>query len=203
LILKLLAGNILKIEFLFRNNHLHDDTMNIFETDRLRVREFTPDDAAFILALVNSPGWIKFIGDRNIKTIDQAKTYLKNGPIKSYHDNGFGLWLVETKDTITPLGMCGILKRETLDHPDLGFAFLPEYIGKGYGFEAATATVAFANEKLKLPTLAAITVPFNQKSIRLLEKVGMKFSKRMCLANNPEELLLYQLSYKLSAFGDT
>ncbi len=170
-------------------------TKYILETERLRLRELTLTDAPFIVELVNSPGWLKYIGDRNIKTIDQAKTYLTNGPIKSYHDNGFGLWLVETKDTNTPLGMCGILKRETLDHPDLGFAFLAEFIGKGYGFEAATATLEFAKEKLTLPTLNAITVPYNQNSIKLLEKVGMKFSKRISFANNPEELLLYQLSF--------
>ncbi len=171
-------------------------TKYILETERLRLRELALSDAPFIVELVNSPGWLKFIGDRNIKTIDQTKTYLENGPIKSYHDNGFGLWLAETKDTNTPIGMCGILKRETLDHPDLGFAFLPEFIGKGYGFEAASATVAFANEKLKLPMLSAITVPYNQKSIRLLEKVGMKFSKRICFPNNAEELLLYQMSFQ-------
>ncbi len=102
---------------------------------------------------------------------------------------------METKKINTPIGMCGILKRETLDHPDLGFAFLPEYIGKGYGFEAATATMAVAKERLKLPTLCAITVPYNENSIKLLEKVGMKFNKRICFPNNPEELLLYQVSF--------
>ena len=168
---------------------------HILQTERLRLRELTLSDAPFIVELVNSPGWLKFIGDRNIKTIDQAKTYLENGPIKSYHDNGFGLWLAETKATNTPIGMCGILKRETLDHPDLGFAFLPEYIGKGYGFEAATATLAFAKDTLNLQTLCAITVPYNQKSIRLLEKVGMKFSKRICFPNNIEELLMYRVRF--------
>lgn len=167
----------------------------ILETERLRLRELALSDAPFIVELVNSPGWLKYIGDRNIKTIDQAKTYLENGPIKSYYDNGFGLWLAETKDTNTPIGMCGILKRETLDHPDLGFAFLPEFIGKGYGFEAATATVVFAKNTLNLQVLSAITAPYNQKSIRLLEKVGMKFSKRICFPNNLDELLLYQMSF--------
>lgn len=170
-------------------------TKYILETERLRLRELTLTDAPFIVELVNSPGWLKYIGDRNIKTIDQAKTYLENGPIKSYHDNGFGLWLVETKGTNTPLGMCGILKRETLEYPDLGFALLPEYIGKGYGFEAATATLEFAKYTLTLPTLCAITVPYNQNSIKVLEKVGMKFNKRIFFPNNPEELLLYQISF--------
>jgi RimJ/RimL family protein N-acetyltransferase len=177
--------------------------MNILETERLRLREFTPEDASFIIELVNSPGWLKYIGDRNIKTTDQARAYLENGPIKSYHDNGFGLWMAENKVINTPIGMCGILKRETLEHPDLGFAFLPEYMGKGYAFEAATATLTFAKEKLNVQTLCAITVPDNQNSIRLLEKVGMKFNRRICFPNNAEELLLYKLDLKLRAFTDT
>lgn len=177
--------------------------MNILETERLRLREFTPEDASFIIELVNSPGWLKYIGDRNIKTTDQARTYLENGPIKSYHDNRFGLWMVENKVINTPIGMCGILKRETLEHLDLGFAFLPEYMGKGYAFEAATATLTFAKEKLNVQTLCAITVPDNQNSIKLLQKVGMRFNKRICFPNNPEELLLYKLDLKLPAFADT
>jgi RimJ/RimL family protein N-acetyltransferase len=169
--------------------------MNILETERLRLREFTPEDASFIIELVNSPGWLKYIGDRNIKTTDQARAYLENGPIKSYHDNGFGLWMVENKVINTPMGMCGILKRETLEHPDLGFAFLHEYMGKGYAFEAATATLTFAKEKLNLQTLCAITVPDNQNSIKLLQKVGMRFNNRICFPNNPEELLMYRVRF--------
>jgi RimJ/RimL family protein N-acetyltransferase len=169
--------------------------MNILETERLRLREFTPEDASFIIELVNSPGWLKYIGDRNIKTTDQARAYLENGPIKSYHDNGFGLWMVENKVINTPIGMCGILKRETLEHLDLGFAFLPEYMGKGYAFEAATATLTFAKEKLNVQTLCAITVPDNQNSIKLLQKVGMRFNNRICFPNNPEELLMYRVRF--------
>ena len=169
----------------------------ILETERLQLRELTLLDNAFILALVNSPSWLKFIGDRNIKTGEQAKTYLENGPLKSYSDNGFGLWLVETKPNKIPIGMCGILKRETLQAPDLGFAFLPEFIGKGFGMEAAAATVGFAKEKLKLQSLCAITVPYNQASIKVLEKVGLKFNKRISLPNNPEELLLYQVTVQV------
>jgi RimJ/RimL family protein N-acetyltransferase len=169
--------------------------MNILETERLRLREFTPEDASFIIELVNSPGWLKYIGDRNIKTTDQARAYLENGPIKSYHDNGFGLWMVENKVINTPIGMCGILKRETLEHLGLGFAFLPEYMGKGYAFEAATATLTFAKEKLNVQTLCAITVPDNQNSIKLLQKVGMRFNNRICFPNNPEELLMYRVRF--------
>jgi len=167
----------------------------ILETERLRLRELTLADATFVVELVNTRGWLKFIGDRNIKTIDQAQAYLTNGPLKSYHDNGFGLWLVESKDKNISLGMCGILKRETLNNPDLGFAFLPEFIGLGYGFEAATAALTFAHSNLKLPVVSAITVSYNKASIRLLEKIGMSLQERIYLPNNPEELLLYQVNF--------
>jgi RimJ/RimL family protein N-acetyltransferase len=162
----------------------------ILETDRLTLREFIPADAPFILELVNSPGWLQFIGDRNIKTTDQAIAYLENGPIKSYAENGFGLAMVEIKDGKIPIGMCGIIKRDNLDNPDIGFAFLPGFTGKGYAFEIANATLAYAAGQLQLPTIYAITVPYNIRSISLLEKIGLKFIKKIRSPEN-EELLLY------------
>jgi len=170
-----------------------NQTMNyILETEQLKLREFTLTDTDFIVALVNSPGWLQYIGDRNIKTEEQARTYLENGPLKSYRDNGYGLWLVEKKDDKTPVGMCGIINRDTLDNPDIGFAFLPEYCGQGYAFEVASATMAYAKNELKLPTIAAITVPENQRSINLLEKIGLTYQKHFSMPNSTEELLLYR-----------
>lgn len=163
----------------------------ILETERLSLREFITADAAFILELVNSPGWLQFIGDRNIKTTGQAIAYLENGPIKSYRDNGFGLALVETKDHKISIGMCGIIKRDNLDNPDIGFAFLPGFTGKGYAFEIASATLTYASGQLKLPTIYAITVPYNIRSISLLEKIGMTFIKKINAPKDNEELLLY------------
>ena len=167
----------------------------ILETERLTLRELTLEDRTFIVELVNSPGWIKYIGDRNIKTDEQAKSYLENGPIKSYKENGFGLWLVETKDTKKSIGMCGLLKRDYLDHPDIGFAFLPGFIGMGFGFEAANATMSFASDQLKLSSISAITLPANNASIRLLEKIGMNFMKSLSPPGNHEELHLYQVTF--------
>ena len=167
----------------------------ILETERLTLREFTTDDTAFIIELVNSPGWLEFIGDRNIKTTEQAIAYLENGPIKSYRDNGYGLSLVETKDNKIPIGMCGIIKRDTLDDPDIGFAFLPEFTGKGYAFEIAAATLAHASQQLKLPVICAITVANNVNSIKLLKKIGLKFSKKINFPPSNEELLLYSISF--------
>ena len=163
----------------------------ILETERLKVRWLTVDNTKFIIELLNSPGWIKFIGDRNVKTEDQAKKYLEDGPLKSYADNGFGLCLVESKDEAIPIGMCGILKREHLDTPDIGFAFLPEFIGKGLAFEVAKATLIYAEETLKLPNILAITVPYNKLSIKLLEKIGMRFIKIFYFPNDDEQLMLF------------
>jgi RimJ/RimL family protein N-acetyltransferase len=145
------------------------------ETDRLRIRPFTTGDAEFIIALLNSPGWLEFIGDRKIKTIEQANTYLTDGPMKSYQEHGFGLSMVELKTTSLPIGMCGILKRPGLDHPDIGFAFLPEFNGQGYAFEAATATMLHATDGLRLPCVYAITDLGNHRSIKLIEKIGMTY----------------------------
>jgi RimJ/RimL family protein N-acetyltransferase len=162
----------------------------VLETERLRLRHFTLHDTKFIIELLNSPGWIEFIGDRNVKTEEQAIQYLQNGPMKSYHENGYGLSLVETKDG-QPIGMCGIIRRANLEYPDIGFAFLKEFTTKGYAFEIASATLNYATGTLKLSKILAITVPHNISSIKLLEKIGMKFVKRFTNENG-EELFLFE-----------
>ena len=166
-------------------------TKYILETERLSLREFTIHDTAFIIELLNTPGWIEFIGDRNIKTTEQAKGYLQNGPIKSYELNGFGLSLVEIKTSKTGIGMCGIIKRDNLENPDIGFAFLPEFTGKGFAFEMANATMNYAKDILKLPTIFAITIPSNERSIKLLKKIGLKFSRTFTFPDDGEELMLF------------
>ncbi|NVO10705.1 MAG: GNAT family N-acetyltransferase [Bacteroidales bacterium] len=163
----------------------------ILETERLALREFTLNDTEFIVNLLNSPGWLEFIGDRNVKNTDQAKDYLLNGAIKSYQENGFGLSLVELKHSKTPIGMCGLLKRDYLDNPDIGFAFLPDYTGKGYAFEVAKATINYAKDSLNIPCVMAITIPTNKRSINLLERVGLKFIKIITSQANDEELMLF------------
>jgi RimJ/RimL family protein N-acetyltransferase len=164
----------------------------ILETDRLTIRQLTLADAPFIVELVNTPGWLRFIGDRNIKTDEQAENYLTNGPLASYAQNGFGLYGVELKSAKTLIGMCGLIKRETLPNPDIGFAFLPEAMGKGFAFEAANAVMSLAINTLKLPTVLAITLPDNNSSRKLLEKIGLKFV-RMMLSPETEELMLYSI----------
>ena len=165
--------------------------MIILETDRLILREFDTADAAFILVLLNNPSWLQYIGDRNVKTIDDARDYLLNGPMKSYRENGFGLSLVAIKKNNTPIGMCGLIKREALEHVDIGFALLPEYVGKGYAYEIAAATMAYAKNSLGLKDIVAITSEDNEHSIRLLKKIGLGFEKMIRLAEDEESLMLF------------
>jgi RimJ/RimL family protein N-acetyltransferase len=166
--------------------------VSIIETDRLKLRYFELTDAKFIVELVNSPGWIEFIGDRNIKTEEAAISYLQNGPLKSYRESGFGLCLVETKDG-NPIWMCGLLKRDALENPDIGFSFLPEFVGKGYAHEIARATLVYAKDKLNIQTIFAITKPENNRSIKLLEKIGFAFARTIFGPVNNEELMLFSL----------
>jgi RimJ/RimL family protein N-acetyltransferase len=165
--------------------------MNIVETERLILRQFTLDDSGFIIELLNSPGWLQFIGDRNVKTHADAEKYLTNGPMKSYALNGFGLSMVQRKEDGKPIGMCGIIRRDNLEWPDIGFAFLPGYCGKGYAYEMAKATLLDANTRLGIPKICAITLKENVRSIRLLEKLGLQFVKTFRFQNTEEDLQLY------------
>jgi [ribosomal protein S5]-alanine N-acetyltransferase len=150
--------------------------MQILETERLILREFNLEDAAFILELLNTPTWLKFIGDRKVHSIDDAKNYLLNGSMKSYTENGFGFYAVvektETSDrTNQTIGMCGLIKRDTLPDIDIGFAFLPNLISKGFGYEIASATLDYALNILKINRIIAIVNPENKKSIGLIKKI--------------------------------
>jgi [ribosomal protein S5]-alanine N-acetyltransferase len=149
--------------------------MPVLQTARLVIREFMLRDAAFILELLNEPAFIEFIGDKGVRDVVAAERYLREGPLASYA-HGFGLWLVALPDG-TPLGMCGLLKRDFLDHPDLGFAFLARHRGHGYGHEAASAVLRHAHDQLNLPTLHAITAFRNPDSVKLLGKLGFSFVK--------------------------
>ena len=163
----------------------------ILETERLLSRQFTIEDTKFIIRLLNTPGWLQFIGDRNVRTEEEAKNYLLNAPIKSFKENGFGLGMVFLKSSGEPIGMCGLIKREALQGVDIGFAFLPEYSGMGYAQEIALATLLYAKEKLNLPVVLAIVMPQNTRSIHLLKKIGLQFQKMIRLAKDGEELMLF------------
>ena len=164
--------------------------MGVLATARLDLRRMTIDDAEFILQLLNDPDFIRFIGDKGVKTVDDARQYIVNGPMASYERHGFGLWLVELKPSSIPVGMCGLLKRETLDDVDIGFAFLPRYRSRGYGFESAVAVMQYGRHVLGLKRIVAITDPDNVGSIRLLQKIGLSFDRMIKLADDSREVSL-------------
>jgi len=166
--------------------------MQIAETQRLIVREATESDASFIKALLNSPNWLEFIGDRNIKTEEDAKNYINNALVNSYKTNGYGLFLVALKENNRLIGMSGFVKRDYLSHPDIGFAMLPEYEGKGYSYEAAKAVMDYGQNILKASKIYAITDEGNIKSQNLLKKIGLKQNSTIMPPNSDEELILFE-----------
>lgn len=165
--------------------------MAILETERLLLREITTDDAAFLLRLLNEPSFISNIGDRNVRTIEDAERYALNGPIASYEQHGFGLYLVVLKETGEAMGICGLVKREVFADADIGYAFLPEYWGKGYAIEATAATKGYAFGQLGQRRLLAIVNPENESSIKLLKKLGLGFSRMVRMSDDAPEICLY------------
>ncbi len=160
----------------------------MLETDRLVIRAFVANDAGFIVELVNDPAWLLYIGDKNIRSRDDAARYIEDGPRAMYRRAGFGLWLVALKDG-TPIGMCGLIRRDDLEDVDLGFAFLPQYRRSGYAFEAAQRVLEHGRSVLRLARIVAITVPANAASINLLRKLG--FAREKTIVRNDEPLDLY------------
>jgi RimJ/RimL family protein N-acetyltransferase len=165
--------------------------MTVLETERLVLRRLTLDDAEFIFRLVNEPSWLRFIGDKGVKTLDDARDYIRTGPIASYERLGFGLYLAELKGSGRPIGMCGLLKRDALEHPDIGFALLPEFWGQGYAYESAAAVMAFGKDVLGLDRILAVTNPDNYSSMRLLEKLGLRADGAVTLSDEGPELRVF------------
>jgi RimJ/RimL family protein N-acetyltransferase len=165
--------------------------MIVISTDRLTLREYSLDDAPFIFELMNSDGWLKNIGDRNIQSVKDAEAYIEKHYLSSYDTNGFGAYIVQLKETGEFIGSSGLYKRDQFEHPDIGFAFLPQFFNKGYAFEAAWATMDFARKNLRFKTILGITLPTNQSSIRLLNKLGLKEVDRVKMKGDDEELLLF------------
>jgi [ribosomal protein S5]-alanine N-acetyltransferase len=163
------------------------------ETERLLMRRFTLDDAPFFRALVNDAGWKRFIGERHVHTDDDARAYLTKSYLANYDRNGFGLYLASLKDG-TPIGMCGLIKRDGLDDADIGFAFLEKWCGKGYALEAAHASLIYGRDVLKKSRVVAIVMPENKSSITLLEKIGLRFEENIRMKPEDEELALYAIT---------
>lgn len=160
--------------------------VTVLETARLRLRRFTPDDAEFILGLLNEPSFIANIGDRGVRTVEQARQFLIDGHIASYERNGYGHYLVELKDGHTPIGMCGLINREAIQEIDIGFALLPAFWSKGYAFEAASAVMEYGRAQLGLKRIVAVVSPGNNGSIRVLEKLGLHYAGTIRLTEGGE-----------------
>ncbi len=165
--------------------------MKILETDRLSLRQLSNDDTEFIFELLNEAAFIQNIGDRNVHTADDARAYIAERIVASYEQNNFGLWAVDLKASGESIGICGLIKRETLDDVDIGYAFLSKFWSKGYAAEAARAAKQYARTVVGLKRLVAIVDPDNQSSIRLLEKIGLKFEKMIRLPDDEIELKLF------------
>ena len=163
----------------------------ILETERLIIKELLLEDAPFILELLNTPSWLEFIGDRKVNSLEDAEKYLSSGPISSYKEKGYGLWLVTLKKGNTSIGMCGLLKRDNLVDVDIGFALLPEHEGYGYGFEMASATLSYSRKILRIDKVVAITDENNKASIKLLNKLGLHFDK---IVEGPQSNSVYLFS---------
>jgi RimJ/RimL family protein N-acetyltransferase len=166
--------------------------MIVLETERLLLRHFTVDDSAFILRLLNEPSFIQNVGDKGVRTLEQASSYLLEGPIKSYQIHGHGLYLVMLRESLQSIGMCGLLKRDQLDDVDLGYAFLPEFWSRGFAYEAASAVLEYGLNVLGRTKTLAIVSPGNAASIKVLKKLGFAFSKFVQIPPDDSGLALYE-----------
>jgi RimJ/RimL family protein N-acetyltransferase len=171
---------------LLASHPMRESAMRVLETERLVLRRLTLDDAPVILKLVNEPSWLRFIGDKGVRSLEDARRYLESGPLDMYSRLGYGLFLVETKEGGAQIGMCGLIKRDTLPDVDVGYALFPEYWGKGYAIEAVAAVLAYGHDTHGLQRILAIVSPDNDSSIRVLTKAGLTFERMLQLGENNE-----------------
>ncbi len=165
--------------------------LKVLETDRLILRRLSVEDAEFIFRLLNEPSFLRYIGDKGVRTITDARDYILQGPIRSYERFGFGLYLAELKNGGIPIGICGLLKREALADVDIGFAFLPQFWKKGYAFESATAVMAYGRDVIGIRRLVAITDSDNTSSINVLGKLGLRFERMIRMSDDAPEIKLF------------
>jgi len=161
------------------------------ETERLYLRRVTLDDADLLLAVWNDPAFIEHVGDRGVRTAEEATEAMKAGALKLYKDHGYGPYAMARKDDGVRMGICGLFKRDNLDYPDIGFGVLPEFCGKGYAGEAAFAVLAHARDDLRIEKLTAIVSPGNAASIGLIKKLGLVFVGMFTMPGDDEEICLY------------
>jgi len=165
--------------------------MNILETERLLLRRMTLDDADFILELLNGTQWLKYIGSRDVDTLEKAKDYLEKRVLPNYAALGFGFYVIERLADQVRVGNCGLTHRDGMEHADIGYSLLEQYEGQGYAYEAAKAVLKYGFEIHKLNHIEAITTSDNQRSLHLLRKLGMQYKRKLKLPNDDEELVLF------------
>lgn len=165
--------------------------MTLIRSARLQLRELELQDDEFILRLLNEASFLRFIGDKGVRTLSDAREYILKGPMDSYRRFGFGLYLTSLSDGGLPIGICGLVKRDALADVDVGFAFLPRYWSKGYAAESAAAVLAYGRQELRLPRIVAITAPDNHASIAVLEKIGLRFERMVKLSEHSPELKMF------------
>jgi ribosomal-protein-alanine N-acetyltransferase len=175
---------------------IHDMAIFAIITERLILRRFTLGDAAVVLELLNEPSFKEFIGDRGVRTIADARTYLKNGPLESYASLGYGVYLAMDKRDEMPIGMCGLFKRGNLEQPDLGFALFARACGNGYATESAQAIIDHARDTLGLPLLSALANPANERSVALIEKLGFRYRQPYRMPDSDVDLSYYELVFQ-------
>jgi RimJ/RimL family protein N-acetyltransferase len=169
----------------------HCLSMKVLETERLILRRLTTDDAEFTLELMNEPGFIRYVADRGLRTTADAAAYISEKILPSYARFGFGFYRVDLKESETGIGICGLVKRDTLADVDVGFSILQRFCGNGYAYEAAAGLMSYGHTVLRLPRIVGVTAPGNEASIHLLEKLGLKFQRRIHLPGYGPESLLY------------
>ncbi|WKN40823.1 GNAT family N-acetyltransferase [Tunicatimonas pelagia] len=165
--------------------------MRILETNRLVIKQATVDDTNFFYRLLNSANWLKHIGDRGIRSEEDAQSYIEDNFIDSYREHGYGLFKMMLKSSNVPIGVCGFVKRDYLESADIGFAILPECEGQGYTLEAAKALMHYGRTVLKLRPILAITTDTNSRSRALLTKIGLRETGTVKPNNSETEFLLY------------
>lgn len=167
--------------------------MTVIETERLLLTRLSYDHCEFIFELVNEPSFKRFIGDKEVHSLEDARRYLREGPIGSYEQHGYGLFLVSVRESDTPAGMCGLVKREEFDDPDLGFAFLKRYRRQGYASESARAVLEHGFDGLGLGRIIAMADPDNEPSVRLLQTLGFVYERKVRMPEDDYDINLYSL----------
>ncbi len=165
--------------------------MSVIRSERLQLRKLELADDEFILRLLNEDSFLRFIGDKGVRTLTDAREYILQGPMDSYRRFGFGLYLTSLRDSGLPIGICGLVKRDALDDVDVGFAFLSQFRSRGYAAESAAAVLAYGRRQLHLRRIVAITAPDNHASIAVLEKIGLRFERAIKLSEHSPELMMF------------